>query len=139
MGQMSLVNGQLVRTPVLPAGFLQNVMHLPTGGGMAVRGGMGGVGMVPVQVPVSMANGHTVYQTVHVPLHAPQLQIIPQLQQMQAQPQVANVLTPSGQIQQIQISSLGNVQQAAPPQQTTATGGPPTITLQVNILPKTSQ
>ena len=29
---------------------------------------------------------------------------------MQAQPQVANVLTPSGQIQQIQIASLGNVQ-----------------------------
>lgn len=52
-------------------------------GGVAVRGGMGGVGMVPVQVPVSVANGHTVYQTVHVPLHAPQhLQIIPQLQQV---------------------------------------------------------
>lgn len=32
MGQVSLVNGQLVRTPVLPAGFLQNVMHLPTAG-----------------------------------------------------------------------------------------------------------
>lgn len=29
---------------------------------------------------------------------------------MQAQPQVANVLTPSGQIQQIQIASLANVQ-----------------------------
>lgn len=54
-------------------------------GGVAVRGGVGGVGvgMVPVQVPVSVANGHTVYQTVHVPLHAPQhLQIIPQLQQV---------------------------------------------------------
>lgn len=48
---------------------------------MAVRGG-GGVGMVPVQVPVS-ANGHTVYQTVHLPVHAPHhLQIIPQLQQV---------------------------------------------------------
>ena len=45
-------------------------------------GGVGGVGMVPVQVPVSMANGHTVYQTVHVPVHAPHLQIIPQLQQV---------------------------------------------------------
>lgn len=31
MGQVSLVNGHLVRTPVLPAGFLQNVMHLPAG------------------------------------------------------------------------------------------------------------
>ncbi|VVC99122.1 unnamed protein product [Leptidea sinapis] len=46
------------------------------------------------KVPVSVANGHTVYQTIH----------------MQAQPQVANVLTPSGQIQQIQIASLANMQ-----------------------------
>lgn len=29
---------------------------------------------------------------------------------MQAQPQMASVLTPSGQIQQIQIASLANVQ-----------------------------
>ncbi|KAI8428253.1 hypothetical protein MSG28_002473 [Choristoneura fumiferana] len=207
MGQVSLVNGQLVRTPVLPAGFLQNVMHLPTeqqatvtipgtnisiplsaltgnqmisipgsniiqggisiptsqaisiptsqtisipcssgvlpglgiggdktkepkqegsppaqGGGVAVRGGVGGMGMVPVQVPVSVANGHTVYQTVHLPVHAPQhLQIIPQLQQMQAQPQMANVLTPSGQIQQIQIASLANVQAVQSPMQSDTT------------------
>ncbi|XP_038210069.1 transcription factor Sp3-like isoform X5 [Zerene cesonia] len=139
MGQVSLVNGQLVRTPVLPAGFLQNVMHLPTGGGVAVRGGMGGsVGVggmvpvqVPVQVPVSVGNGHTVYQTVHVPVHAPHLQIIPQLQQMQHQPQVANVLTPSGQIQQIQIASLGNVQQNGGAQNAvSASQTPATITLQ---------
>ena len=53
------------------------------GGGIAVRGGVGGMGMVPVQVPVSVSNGHTVYQTVHLPVHAPQhLQIIPQLQQV---------------------------------------------------------
>lgn len=50
---------------------------------MAVRGGVGGMGMVPVQVPVSVANGHTVYQTIHLPVHTPQqLQIIPQLQQV---------------------------------------------------------
>ncbi|XP_047041951.1 transcription factor Sp3-like isoform X8 [Helicoverpa zea] len=134
MGQVSLVNGQLVRTPVLPAGFLQNVMHLPTGGsgGIAVRGGVGGMGMVPVQVPVSVANGHTVYQTVHLPVHAPQhLQIIPQLQQMQAQPQMASVLTPSGQIQQIQIASLANVQQGGGAQGGGNAGqSPATITLQ---------
>ncbi|XP_050563800.1 transcription factor Sp4 isoform X2 [Spodoptera frugiperda] len=224
MGQVSLVNGQLVRTPVLPAGFLQNVMHLPAeqqatitipgtnlsipisalagnqpmivpgsnislaglqgnqaitiptsqaisiptsqaisipcssaavtpgdkqangkdtkapgspngqgaGGGIAVRGGVGGMGMVPVQVPVSVANGHTVYQTVHLPVHAPQhLQIIPQLQQMQAQPQMASVLTPSGQIQQIQIASLANVQQGGGAQGGAAAGQTPaTITLQ---------
>ncbi|XP_062524335.1 transcription factor Sp3 isoform X9 [Bombyx mori] len=132
MGQVSLVNGQLVRTPVLPAGFLQNVMHLPTGGGVAVRGGM-----VPVQVPVS-ANGHTVYQTLHLPLHAAHhaphhLQIIPQLQQMQAQPQVANVLTPSGQIQQIQIASLGN-QGAGTQAAVSSASTPTTITLQVPTL-----
>ncbi|XP_046961768.1 transcription factor Sp3-like isoform X2 [Vanessa cardui] len=133
MGQVSLVNGQLVRTPVLPAGFLQNVMHLPAGGGVAVRGGgVGGMGVVPVQVPVSVANGHTVYHTVHVPVHAPHLQIIPQLQQMQAQPQVANVLTPSGQIQQIQIASLGNVQGGGG--QAGAGQGQPTITLQMPTL-----
>ncbi|XP_047041944.1 transcription factor Sp2-like isoform X1 [Helicoverpa zea] len=218
MGQVSLVNGQLVRTPVLPAGFLQNVMHLPTAeqqatvtipgtnltipisaltgnqpmitipgsnislpglqanqtitiptsqaisipcssagvtpadkqangkdnkpptspngqggsGGIAVRGGVGGMGMVPVQVPVSVANGHTVYQTVHLPVHAPQhLQIIPQLQQMQAQPQMASVLTPSGQIQQIQIASLANVQQGGGAQGGGNAGqSPATITLQ---------
>ncbi|XP_028034123.1 transcription factor Sp3-like isoform X1 [Bombyx mandarina] len=132
MGQVSLVNGQLVRTPVLPAGFLQNVMHLPTGGGVAVRGGM-----VPVQVPVS-ANGHTVYQTLHLPLHAAHhaphhLQIIPQLQQMQAQPQMANVLTPSGQIQQIQIASLGN-QGAGTQAAVSSASTPTTITLQVPTL-----
>uniref|UniRef100_A0A2A4J879 C2H2-type domain-containing protein n=1 Tax=Heliothis virescens TaxID=7102 RepID=A0A2A4J879_HELVI len=133
MGQVSLVNGQLVRTPVLPAGFLQNVMHLPTGGGggIAVRGGVGGMGMVPVQVPVSVANGHTVYQTVHLPVHAPQhLQIIPQLQQMQAQPQMASVLTPSGQIQQIQIASLANVQGGGAQGGGNAGQSPATITLQ---------
>ncbi|RVE43015.1 hypothetical protein evm_012327 [Chilo suppressalis] len=75
-------------------------------GGVGVRG-VGGV--VGVQVPVSVG-GHHVYHTVHVPLHAPPLHLLPPLHQMQAQPQVANVLTPSGQIQQIQIASLANVQ-----------------------------
>ncbi|CAH0405101.1 unnamed protein product [Chilo suppressalis] len=110
-GQLHLVNGQLVRAPLLPAHLLHNVMHLPQGG----VGGVGGVGVrgvggvVGVQVPVSVG-GHHVYHTVHVPLHAPPLHLLPPLHQMQAQPQVANVLTPSGQIQQIQIASLANVQ-----------------------------
>ncbi|KAF9413206.1 hypothetical protein HW555_008486 [Spodoptera exigua] len=220
MGQVSLVNGQLVRTPVLPAGFLQNVMHLPAeqqatitipgtnlsipisafagnqpmivpgsnislaglqanqaitiptsqaisiptsqaisipcssaavtpgdkqtngkdtkapgspngqgaGGGIAVRGGVGGMGMVPVQVPVSVANGHTVYQTVHLPVHAPQhLQIIPQCKHSH---KMASVLTPSGQIQQIQIASLANVQGGGAQGGGAAGQAPATITLQ---------
>ncbi|KPJ07568.1 Transcription factor Sp3 [Papilio machaon] len=119
-------NAKETKSPTSPQG---------QGGGVAVRGGVGsvgGMGVVPVQVPVSMGNGHTVYHTVHVPVHAPHhLQIIPQLQQMQTQPQVANVLTPSGQIQQIQIASLGNVQSSGGAQTSvSAAQTPATITLQ---------
>lgn len=61
---------------------------------------------IPVQMPISTANGQTVYQTVHVPVQTfgslvqPQMQVIPQI------PQMANIITPSGQIQQIQLTSL---------------------------------
>ncbi|KAL5285271.1 sptf-3.2 family protein [Megaselia abdita] len=67
---------------------------------------------VPVQIPLTTANGQTIYQTVHVPLQAvasyvpglmpqpPQMQIIPQFTQ------IANVITPSGQIQQIQLAPI---------------------------------
>lgn len=65
---------------------------------------------VPVQVPITTANGQTVYQTVHVPLQAfaasmpgliqPQMQIIPQFTQ------VANIITPTGQIQQVQLAPI---------------------------------
>lgn len=81
---------------------------------------------IPVQVPISTANGQTVYQTVHVPVQSfvtsmpglvqPQMQIIPQLTQ------VANIITPSGQIQQIQLApmnplaALQTTQGNAPPQ-----------------------
>lgn len=47
---------------------------------------------IPVQVPMSTANGQTIYQTVHVPLQAfagqipglvqPQMQIFPQIAQV---------------------------------------------------------
>uniref|UniRef100_A0A182PG10 C2H2-type domain-containing protein n=1 Tax=Anopheles epiroticus TaxID=199890 RepID=A0A182PG10_9DIPT len=61
---------------------------------------------IPVQMPISTANGQTVYQTVHVPVQTfgslvqPQMQVIPQI------PQMANIITPSGQIQQIQLTSV---------------------------------
>ncbi|XP_028164959.1 transcription factor Sp3-like, partial [Ostrinia furnacalis] len=115
---------------------LSKDLSCDTGAGVAVRGvggvgSVGSVGMVPVQVPVSVAGGHTVYQTVHVPMHAPHhLQLIPHAHQMQ-QPQIANVLTPSGQIQQIQIASLANVQQNGGTQAAaSAAPTPATITLQ---------
>lgn len=89
------------------------------GGGVQLRTQGGGVPQflqfpnmqqtVPVQIPIQTANGQTLYQTVHMPISSltgqmpglmqPQMQIIPQYQ-----PQVANVITPSGQIQQIQIA-----------------------------------
>lgn len=69
---------------------------------------------VPVQVPVQTANGQTIYQTVHVPLQAfagqmpglvqPQMQIFPQIAQ------VANIITPNGQIQQVQLAPMNQLQ-----------------------------
>lgn len=69
---------------------------------------------VPVQVPISTGNGQTIYQTVHVPLQAfagqmpglvqPQMQIFPQIAQ------VANIITPNGQIQQVQLAPMNQLQ-----------------------------
>lgn len=69
---------------------------------------------VPVQVPISTGNGQTIYQTVHVPLQAfagqmpglmqPQMQIFPQIAQ------VANIITPNGQIQQVQLAPVNQMQ-----------------------------
>lgn len=69
---------------------------------------------VPVQVPISTGNGQTIYQTIHVPLQAfagqmpglvqPQMQIFPQIAQ------VANIITPNGQIQQVQLAPMNQLQ-----------------------------
>lgn len=69
---------------------------------------------VPVQLPMTTANGQTIYQTVHVPLQAfagqmpgliqPQMQIFPQVAQ------VANIITPNGQIQQVQLAPMNQLQ-----------------------------
>jgi transcription factor Sp len=72
---------------------------------------------IPVQVPITTGNGQTIYQTVHVPIQTfgqpyvqPQMQIIPQMTQ-----QIANIITPNGQIQQVQLgpamSSLAGIPQ----------------------------
>ncbi|XP_061393469.1 putative uncharacterized protein DDB_G0271606 [Musca vetustissima] len=75
---------------------------------------------VAVQVPIQTANGQTIYQTVHVPVqqltgggggisatnllptaqHMAMPQIIPQYTQ------IAQIVTPSGQIQQVQLAPL---------------------------------
>nr|XP_029728523.1 polyhomeotic-proximal chromatin protein isoform X5 [Aedes albopictus] len=90
---IKLEGGQNVQ--VRPAGAMPQVVQFPM------------QQTIPVQVPISTGNGQTVYQTVHVPIQAigsalvqPQMQVIPQI------PQVANIITPSGQIQQVQLTSL---------------------------------
>lgn len=65
---------------------------------------------IPVQVPIQTANGQTVYQTIHMPIQSfggqmpglmqPQMQLIPQYTQ------VANIITPNGQIQQVQLAPV---------------------------------
>lgn len=77
---------------------------------------------IPVQVPITTGNGQTIYQTVHVPIQTyggnqlqmmqPQMQIIPQMSQ-----QIANIITPSGQIQQVQLGPAMNQMAALQQQQ----------------------
>ncbi|KAF0313976.1 hypothetical protein FJT64_001569 [Amphibalanus amphitrite] len=75
---------------------------------------------ISVQIPMSTAGGQTVYQTVQLPVAAAggaqQLQLMPQIQVGGAMPQYAQVLTPSGQLQQVQVvpaHHLASLQQAA--------------------------
>lgn len=77
---------------------------------------------IPVQIPINNVNGQTIYQTVHVPLQnfggqmpqiiQPQMQIVPQFTQ-----QFANIITPSGQIQQVQLANMPMFQQPQATQQ----------------------
>lgn len=57
---------------------------------------------IPIQVPISTGNGQTVYQTIHFPVQLATT-AVPNI--IQAQPQYANILTPNGQIQQLQIAT----------------------------------
>ncbi|XP_068155231.1 transcription factor Sp2 [Drosophila tropicalis] len=72
---------------------------------------------VAVQIPMQTANGQTIYQTVHVPVQtaaAPQPNLmqaqtlpLPGHAQMQLMPQftqIAQIVTPNGQIQQVQLA-----------------------------------
>lgn len=89
---------------------------------------------IPIQVPISNGNGQTILQTIHVPLQSfasqiPGIQLQPQMQVISQMPQVANIITPSGQIQQVQlapINHLTNLQAA----QAAASGHPQNVILQ---------
>lgn len=76
---------------------------------------------IPVQIPISTATGQTIYQTVHFPFQAfasslpnviqtsaslGQVQMVPQIPQLTTAtaPQVAQIITPSGQIQTVQLA-----------------------------------
>ncbi|XP_037795878.1 transcription factor Sp4-like isoform X2 [Penaeus monodon] len=83
-----------------------------------MQSGVAGVpqATIPVQIPISTAGGQTILQTIPFPLQIPVLpnvvqangqtiQVIPQIaqQQVPAQPQIAQILLPNGQVQQVQM------------------------------------
>lgn len=96
---------------------------------------------VPVQIPLTTANGQTIYQTVHVPLQAVASYVpglMPQPQQMQIIPQftqIANVITPNGQIQQIQLAPI-NPMTLQSPQNVILNTGQPHQQQQLQLDPK---
>jgi len=74
---------------------------------------------IPVQVPISSGNGQTIYQTIHFPVQLATAAAVPNIiQTQQLVPQLANILTPNGQLQQVQIATS-----AAPQQQTPVSQG----------------
>lgn len=126
-------NGQLIRCPSnqnnLPFA-LQNVgVNSPTQSVTVRSGGMQQVLQLPmqqsptisVQVPVSTANGQTVYQTLQLPVQmisnalpnlmqsGSQMQVLQQMTQLPQQQQYAQIITPSGQIQTVQFASLAQM------------------------------
>lgn len=59
---------------------------------------------IPIQVPISSQNGQTIYQTIHFPVQLTTASALPNIiQAQQIAPQFANILTPNGQLQQVQI------------------------------------
>nr|XP_022914281.1 transcription factor Sp4-like isoform X1 [Onthophagus taurus] len=114
--------GQIIRGPgVLPANLqnLQNIqtVQLANGQSVAVRPTIPQViqfpmqQTIPVQVPISSGNGQTIYQTIHLPIQLSTA--LPNIiQAQQVLPQVANIITPGGPIQQVQIATSVAQQEA---------------------------
>ncbi|KAL3283535.1 hypothetical protein HHI36_006674 [Cryptolaemus montrouzieri] len=132
--------GQIIRSPnVLPN--LQNLqtVQLSNGQSVAVRPSLQQVVQfpmqqtIPIQVPISSQNGQTIYQTIHFPVQLTTAATVPNIiQAQQIVPQVANIITPNGQLQQVQIAT--SVQQQTPTSvsnasvQSDGTGQPLTFT-----------
>lgn len=105
--------GQIIRAPsVIPN--LQNLqtVQLANGQSVAVRPSLPQVVQfpmqqtIPIQVPITSANGQTIYQTVHFPVQLAAAAAVPNIiQAQQIVPQVANIITPNGQLQQVQIAT----------------------------------
>ncbi|RZF43039.1 hypothetical protein LSTR_LSTR001217 [Laodelphax striatellus] len=129
-------SGQIIRAPtsVLPSSLLQNVgqtIQFPGGQNVQVRPATlpqvvqfpSLQQTIPVQVPISTGNGQTIYQTVHFPLQSfatsnGHVQMLPQISQL---PQMAHIMTPSGQVQLAQIAPAASSQQLMVQQQQQAT------------------
>ncbi|KAB0797246.1 hypothetical protein PPYR_08240 [Photinus pyralis] len=132
--------GQILRAPnVLPAN-LQNIqtVQLSNGQSVAVRPSLPQVVQfptmqqtIPVQVPISSANGQTIYQTIHFPV---QLATVPTniIQAQPIVPQMASIITPSGQLQQVQIASASATAQPSQSQQTPTPVASQTVTVQAD-------
>lgn len=90
----------------------QNVQVRPAGGMPQVVQFPAMQQTIPVQVPISTGNGQTIYQTIHVPLSTLAAQmpgLVPQMQFFPQMTQVANIITPNGQIQQV-LAPMQNIQ-----------------------------
>lgn len=60
---------------------------------------------IPIQVPISSGNGQTIYQTIHFPVQLAATAVPNIIQAQHIMPQVANIITPGGQLQQVQIAT----------------------------------
>ncbi|KAF6214832.1 hypothetical protein GE061_009575 [Apolygus lucorum] len=120
-GLGTLVSPQLLRaTTQQPNNILQSATLFP-GQNVSVRPNTNQVvqmqqSTIPVQVPITTSNGQTIYQTVHFPVQSftsvPNiLQNAPMVTQQYPQhmgtTQVAQMVMPSGQIQQVQVLTPG--------------------------------
>lgn len=142
---------------VLPTSLLQTVataggqtLQFPNGANVSVRPAAAAPSpqviqfplqqTIPVQIPISNAAGQTVYQTVHFPfqgLSLPnviqtsslgQVQMVQQIPQLAtAAPQMVQLITPSGQIQTVQLAHFAPSPQATTNQVQLITSQPNTV------------
>lgn len=134
--------GQIIRTPgVLPTN-LQNLQTVQLSNGQSVAVRPAAIPQVvqfpmqqtiPVQVPISSGNGQTIYQTIHFPVQLATAAMPNIIQAQQIIPQMASIVTPNGQLQQVQITSTSV---AAPVQQQQST---PTVSQSVTVQADNSQ